>query len=194
MKRSARPWGDKIRRHRHQDDVSDKFFSVPRIPTDRRSGDLVVNDVTVQDLYRWSDPNTVKAALGVQIASASGIKAPASLDKLGYKCLKVTCFTEDNTHKHVTQIMFRTPHLLPTSPVLISCDCPAYKFTWEYANAYGGCGFLLYSNGKKPTTTNPGLQIGACKHVFRALNMAMRLKRIDKFGNQVDRRGNPLKD
>lgn len=49
--------------------------------------------------------------------------------------------------------------------VLLQCACENYTFVWEYANAHNGCARIIYGNGETPAVTNPGLEIGMCKHL-----------------------------
>ena len=49
--------------------------------------------------------------------------------------------------------------------VLVSCSCPDYCFTHEYANAVHGASKIIYSNGEPPRVKNVGLAPGLCKHL-----------------------------
>ncbi|RLI86131.1 MAG: hypothetical protein DRP01_04865 [Archaeoglobales archaeon] len=53
------------------------------------------------------------------------------------------------------------------SPVWVSCSCPDFKFRWEVSLAHRNNTSIIYSNGAYPKITNPQLQPGVCKHVFR---------------------------
>lgn len=48
--------------------------------------------------------------------------------------------------------------------VLISCSCPDWVFTWEYANAIHGATKIIFGNGQPPVRKNAGCAPGLCKH------------------------------
>lgn len=49
--------------------------------------------------------------------------------------------------------------------VMIHCNCENFLYYWEYANWKNGCSKIINGNGEPPTMTNPGLRVGACKHL-----------------------------
>ena len=65
-------------------------------------------------------------------------------------------------NKYVSSIKFLDRSL----NAKVSCSCPDYMFRWEYANAQAGASDILYGNGEAATTTNPGNQVGLCKHLL----------------------------
>lgn len=56
--------------------------------------------------------------------------------------------------------------------VLVQCQCEAFVFNFEYANATMGASRLIYSNGQPPAYTNPGLMPGLCKHLVALMKIA----------------------
>lgn len=56
--------------------------------------------------------------------------------------------------------------------VLVQCQCEAFVFNFEYANATVGASRLIYSNGQPPVYTNPGLMPGLCKHLVALMKIA----------------------
>lgn len=56
--------------------------------------------------------------------------------------------------------------------VLVQCQCEAFVFNFEYANATVGASRLIYSNGAPPVYTNPGLMPGLCKHLVALFKIA----------------------
>lgn len=59
--------------------------------------------------------------------------------------------------------------------VLVQCQCEAFVFNFEYANATCGASRLIYSNGNVPAYTNPGLMPGLCKHLVALMKIAKEL-------------------
>jgi hypothetical protein len=47
----------------------------------------------------------------------------------------------------------------------VHCSCPNFLYVWEYALAQHGGSDIISGNGNPPTTTNPSLIPGVCKHV-----------------------------
>lgn len=64
--------------------------------------------------------------------------------------------------KYVTMITFidRSLHCL------VSCSCSDNLFRWEVANTKRKASEVEYSNGDDPTTTNPRMNPGLCKHLY----------------------------
>ncbi|MND62531.1 hypothetical protein D3C80_538190 [compost metagenome] len=50
--------------------------------------------------------------------------------------------------------------------VLVQCTCESYIYTYEYANAWHGAAYLIYSNGEPPVWMNPSFAPGMCKHLI----------------------------
>lgn len=50
-------------------------------------------------------------------------------------------------------------------PVVVSCNCENYMFTWEVANNKKGSSEIEFSNGELPLMTNPSLVPGLCRHL-----------------------------
>jgi hypothetical protein len=48
---------------------------------------------------------------------------------------------------------------------MVSCDCEAFKFMWEYALTHYGASKIKYCNGMPPHITNPHLAPGICHHL-----------------------------
>lgn len=57
--------------------------------------------------------------------------------------------------------------------VIAQCSCENFTYYFEYANAYFGASYLLYSNGEAPAWTNPTLQYGLCKHLVALAKICM---------------------
>lgn len=57
--------------------------------------------------------------------------------------------------------------------VLVQCTCENFVYTFEYANAYHGASYLIYSNGEMPVWTNPSLSVGCCKHIIALAKIAI---------------------
>lgn len=66
-----------------------------------------------------------------------------------------------NPNHHVTVITFMDKKL----NVHCACSCEDNTFRWEFANAQKGASVIEYSNGEPPTTTNPKMRVGLCKHM-----------------------------
>ncbi len=88
-----------------------------------------------------------------------------------YKLGRVKDASDKN--KYTTKIQF----ISRKYDVKVSCSCPDFTFRWEVANHRAGVSDIKYSNGEPPTTTNPNMKPGGCKHI---LAMAKFLK--DKHG------------
>ena len=70
-------------------------------------------------------------------------------------------------HKYVSTI-----EVMPRGPVIVSCSCDDFKFTWETALEKKGAARREYSNGEVPIDRNPSQIPGCCKHIYRlALNL-----------------------
>ena len=52
---------------------------------------------------------------------------------------------------------------------MIVHNCARFLYTWEVALTFHGASKIRYSNGEFPSTTNPRLVPGACKHLYRVL-------------------------
>jgi hypothetical protein len=68
----------------------------------------------------------------------------------------------DPTH-YVTTITFIDKQL----HVHVSCSCGDNTFRYEVANHYRDAAEIEYSNGEPPTTTNPNMNPGLCKHAYK---------------------------
>ncbi len=102
--------------------------------------------------------------------------------KLGIPKAVAQCYSKeagkDNRLKiyhYATMIEF-----YPKSKVKVSCSCPDHLYRWEYALARKGASYLTYSNAEPPTTTNPNLVAGCCKHVYRLADELKRQKLLPK--------------
>jgi hypothetical protein len=54
--------------------------------------------------------------------------------------------------------------------LILSCDCARFLFYYEVALKSRGAANIVYSNGENPSTTNPHLKPGICKHLIVVLN------------------------
>ena len=64
------------------------------------------------------------------------------------------------------------PLSAPNTRVMISCACEWHCYYCEVALEKYGASKIIFSNGEKPTVTNPGLRPMVCKHgvaVLRAI-------------------------
>jgi len=68
-----------------------------------------------------------------------------------------------NPQRYVTVITFLDRKL----HVSVSCSCDDFLYRHEYALNSKGAADIEYSNGEPPTTTNPGLKTGQCKHLYK---------------------------
>lgn len=59
------------------------------------------------------------------------------------------------------------------SPIWVSCNCPYFLYNCEAALTKYGSSSIKYSNGAKPSTTNPRMIPFGCKHVYRAINTSL---------------------
>jgi hypothetical protein len=66
-----------------------------------------------------------------------------------------------NKHYYISQITFINKKL----KVHVSCSCDDNLYRWEYANSDKEAAVIEYSNGEMPSTTNPLLKAGLCKHL-----------------------------
>lgn len=87
----------------------------------------------------------------------------------------ISGFVAESTTKgrsgYETSIMFPTAG--KTDKVKLSCNCADFVYRWEYALFKQGGADIQYGDGTAPTTTNPGLSLGACKHII-ALDQKVR--------------------
>jgi hypothetical protein len=65
-------------------------------------------------------------------------------------------------HRYVTVITFLDKKL----HVRVSCSCDDFQYRHEVALAEKGAADIEYSDGSMPTTTNPGMKTGQCKHLY----------------------------
>ena len=76
------------------------------------------------------------------------------------------------THEKVVTIKNETPALgwAPQTQVTVDCTCPDFQFRWAYVLwKHDG---LLYPEKyvlEPPKKKNPGMTVGACKHVTRVI-------------------------
>lgn len=68
--------------------------------------------------------------------------------------------------RYVTVIEFIDAQL----HVNVSCSCDDFKFRHEVALHHKGAADIEYSNGEMPTSTNPGMVTGTCKHLVALYN------------------------
>lgn len=59
--------------------------------------------------------------------------------------------------------------LVDCPDVKVTCDCERFTFYYEYALAKKGAADIIQSTGEKPTTTNPSMKAGLCKHLTKVL-------------------------
>lgn len=87
----------------------------------------------------------------------------------------LTAVLAESTSKGVqgyeTSISFPTAGV--TDRVKLSCNCADFVYRWEYALYKKGGADIVYGNGDAPGTTNPGMALGACKHLI-ALDQVIR--------------------
>jgi hypothetical protein len=57
--------------------------------------------------------------------------------------------------------------------IIAACECDNFKYYWEYALHHWGSAVIKYSNGEAPEFTNPGLQPGLCKHLYKLAETVM---------------------
>lgn len=69
-----------------------------------------------------------------------------------------------NVSGYKTSISFPNP--ADKTRVKLSCNCADFVYRWEYALYKKGGADIEYGDGSPPTTTNPGLTVGACKHLI----------------------------
>lgn len=67
--------------------------------------------------------------------------------------------------QHVYDITVPGPHRFAANGV-IAHNCESYIYTYEYANAWHGAAYLIYSNGEPPVWMNPSFAPGMCKHLI----------------------------
>ncbi len=65
----------------------------------------------------------------------------------------------------VITVKFHGP-VAKTTPVWVSCTCPAWLFFCEVAVAGAGSTDVLYSNGAAPVVRNPSGTPYLCKHIY----------------------------
>ena len=51
--------------------------------------------------------------------------------------------------------------------VMLSCTCPDFWATWEWALAHKGAADIQYGNGDPPDSRNPRYIAGCCKHLVK---------------------------
>lgn len=70
---------------------------------------------------------------------------------------------------YTTSIEFFTP-----KQARISCACPDFWATWEWALAQHKNAEILYGNGDAPDERNPRYTAGCCKHVVAVIDECVR--------------------
>lgn len=79
--------------------------------------------------------------------------------------------SKDSPRYHSQLIYARDPEyrgkLIDCKQVVFSCDCPRFKYMWEYALWKRGAAEIRYGNGEPPNVTNKRMRPAACKHFFR---------------------------
>lgn len=70
---------------------------------------------------------------------------------------------------YATVIDFFTP-----SKARISCSCPDFWSTWEWALTRYGNSTIIYGNGDAPDNRNPSYTAGCCKHTVAVLNSCVK--------------------
>ena len=77
-------------------------------------------------------------------------------------------------HQSITALSGTTGPISAAPAVRVSCDCARHLFMWEWALNKEEAAPLLYGNGDPPDLTNPGYQLGLCKHLIRVLRVVER--------------------
>lgn len=60
--------------------------------------------------------------------------------------------------------------------VWVSCDCENFRYVWETSLTATGNSSIIHSTGERPRKRNPRLRSGLCKHLYKASELAVKLK------------------
>ena len=63
---------------------------------------------------------------------------------------------------------------LDSEHVKVSCTCPDFWATWEWALTRRGASDIRYSNGDPPDSRNPRYIAGCCKHLVKMIDTCVR--------------------
>jgi len=138
-----------------------------------------VDGMTIAQLLATTDSSRKSNAVRDRVTLVSFKPGGAKKDKIVAKTL-----TYDNNgprleirpHTHWIQKKCAAPedYALPfnKSRVQVSCNCPDYLYTYEYALNHHGAARIINSNGEYPILKNPTLQAGLCKHLWVLLSYA----------------------
>ena len=136
----------------------------------------------IQNLHRF-DPNGTRIA-GIPYVRATSLKVGYSktiVDGHGGYIVRSICKTKTPRPDHtgyddyVTTIDF----ISPKGYVKVSCSCPDFWSTFEYALNAKGAADIHYCNGERPDERNPRLVAGCCKHVAKMATVLKQIGYID---------------
>ena len=95
-----------------------------------------------------------------QVRSRAILVKPLTRTKRG-KVVYET-ITLENRHKHRC---FIRPLGLSLENIVVSCDCKHFKYVCEVSLFETNASIIKFSNGQKPSITNPSMKKKLCKHL-----------------------------
>lgn len=104
-----------------------------------------------------------------------GTRKGKSYQEIHYEALD-TSLPRRDAQVHKCVIRYFGDKLSTSADVWVSCNCQYYRYVLEVANTAKGSSSIEYSTGARPRKRNPRLRSGLCKHLFRASELAVKLR------------------
>ena len=131
--------------------------------------------MTLKKLLAVTPSNRHEWSAGVKIVGAKARKGPNGVPMYIAKVRSTVDNTGNAKQARKIDTYVASVEVFPKGQVIVSCSCPDFCFTWEYALNKKGAARIEYCNGEAPGTRNPSEKPGLCKHLV-ALGEMMQTK------------------